>query len=226
MTVGIYKLNFFNTEKCYIGQSVNIENRIIAHKSSFKKGTASPKLQAAYHTYGYKGYEIILECQADELDDIEKEAIEIFSSIEDGFNALNGASVPCNYGIYNINSQYAEETYYNILQLLGQTDPVLTVRNISETLNVSLYVVRHIAALESHTWLKDKYPEEYKKVIERKSIKYNFGIQHKKLVSPTGEIHEVKNVSHFARLHGLLQPKVSDVLNGRRNHHRGWTLAN
>lgn len=225
MTIGIYKLNFYDTDKLYIGQSVNIEQRILAHKSSFRKNKASPKLQKACNDYGYKDYNILLECTPQELDPLEKEAIQIFNSINNGFNILNGASVPCNYGIHNVNAQYDEETYYNILILLGQTDPSITARRISELLGVSLYVVRHIAALESHTWLEERYPEEYRKVVERKSIKHNFGIHHKKLLGPDGCIYEVKNVSDFARNHGLLQPKVSDVLNGRRNHHKGWTLA-
>ena len=42
--------------------------------------------------------------------------------------------------------------------------------------------------------------------------------------NPEGEKVEVYNISKFARDNGLLQSSLSDVKNGDRKHHRGWTL--
>lgn len=42
-------------------------------------------------------------------------------------------------------------------------------------------------------------------------------------LSPTGELHEVKNFSKFARENGLCNGKLSDLKNGKRKSHKGWT---
>jgi len=55
----IYKLIFDNGD-FYIGQTSNIEVRITNHRSS--KGKGSPKLQKAFKTSKYLGYEILEEC--------------------------------------------------------------------------------------------------------------------------------------------------------------------
>jgi predicted GIY-YIG superfamily endonuclease len=52
MTIGIYRLIFPNTDKCYIGQSVNIERRYLQHLRDMEKGTAARKMQHAYSIYG------------------------------------------------------------------------------------------------------------------------------------------------------------------------------
>ena len=44
MTIGIYRLVFKDTDKCYIGQSVHIEKRFKDHLNSFKTETATTKL--------------------------------------------------------------------------------------------------------------------------------------------------------------------------------------
>lgn len=43
------------------------------------------------------------------------------------------------------------------------------------------------------------------------------------LTSPHGEIIEGKNLTEFCTNNDLRQPKMSEVLNGSRNHHKGWT---
>ena len=75
MTCGIYKLNFNNTEKVYIGQSIDIESRFSKHKSALSRGVAAPKLQAAHTLYGIPNLEILTECAISELNSYEKETI-------------------------------------------------------------------------------------------------------------------------------------------------------
>ncbi len=219
MITGIYKLNFNNTDKVYIGQSLGIEGRIRSHISSFNNEKASPKLQEAHKVYGYRSYDIVLECTASELDFAEEEAIEIFNAINNGFNTLPGASVPCSYGSNNGYSKYTQEQYYAILK--GLLDN--TAREVAQNLDVSIFVVRHIAALESHQWLEEEYPYEYSLLRKRKEVKNNFGKTYSQLLSPSGELYVVNNMTQFALEHGLLQPKVSDLLHGHRKSHKGWT---
>lgn len=221
MIAGIYKLNFNNTDKVYIGQSLGIEGRIRSHISNFTNAKGAPKLLKAHKDYGYHSYDVVLECLASELDSAEAEAIEIFDSVNNGFNTLPNASVPCNYGSNNGYSKYTQEQYYSILK--GLLDK--PAKEVAQELNVSIYVVRHIAALEAHQWLEEEYPYEYSLLRKRKDIKNNFGKSYPQLLSPDGVLYTVNNVTQFAIEHNLLQPKVSDVLHGHRKTHKGWTRA-
>lgn len=227
MTIGIYKLNFNNTNKVYIGQSQNIEARIVSHYSSFKNKTASPKLQEAFELYGKPTWEILVECRILELDKLEEEAIEIYNSYKNGFNSTPGPALPPTTGVNNANSRYREEQYYAVLKLLVSENPVYTKRKISELTGVSLYVVRHIASLESHAWLKDVYPQEYSKLEEIKLTKpYFCGKTYPLLKDPLGNTHNIQHVTNFCKMFNLSQPKISEVLMGKRKSYKGWKLEN
>lgn len=223
MTIGIYKLEFNNTDQVYIGQSTNIEKRWISHISNLKLDKATKKLQEAYNKYGINTYSIILECSIEELNKAEAEAIQIFNSHENGFNSTDCATGPSFTGEDNPSATEDNSTYEQVLKLLVQVNPTLDKRSIADICNVSIYVVRHIAALESHTWLKAKYPLEYALLEKQKSTPYYYGTQYPKLLSPEGIMYDVSHVTNFAKQHGLLQPKVTELLKGTRNYHKGWT---
>ena len=44
------------------------------------------------------------------------------------------------------------------------------------------------------------------------------------LISPSGEIFNVYNVTDFCKKIGLSQSAISEVINKKRNHHKGWQL--
>lgn len=224
MTIGIYKLIFNGTDKVYIGQSTCIEKRWISHSSSLRLNSSSPKLQHAYNTYGLYGYEILCECDIEELDILEVEAIGIFNSYNNGFNSTPSATGPCLSGELNPSATETNDTYREILRLLIQKSPSFTKREISEICNTSIYTVRHIAALETHSWLKQDMPIEYSVLEGIKNTPYYRGTQYPLILSPSGEVFEVTHVTNFAKLHGLLQPKLTEVLRGTRNVHKGWKL--
>ena len=53
MTVGIYKLTNLSNGKIYIGQSVNVEDRIYKHKMALKGNYhKNDHLQKAWNKYG------------------------------------------------------------------------------------------------------------------------------------------------------------------------------
>lgn len=224
MTIGIYKLNFPGTTKVYIGQSINIEARLISHRSSMRNLDSTPKLQKAYNEYGVPSVEIILECSISELDSAETEAIQIYNSVDNGFNSLKRPGPPNLHGEDGGTATESNETYLWVLNLLVNSKPTLTKREISELTGVSLYVIRHIAFLESHTWMQEASPIDYAKLIALKDTKYLQNRAYPRIVSPTGEVFSVGHVTNFAIEHGLLQPKLSDVLFGNRKHHKGWHL--
>lgn len=223
MTCGIYILKFNGTDKVYVGQSVDIESRFLKHRSAFNRKAAAPKLQQAFNTYGMPELNILLEAPIYELNSIEKEAIEIFNSVEYGFNTLSEAGNPVLHGDKTGTSRYSNEEYLSVLRLLVQKDPSLNKRQIEEITGVSIYTIRHIAALESHSWMKEVEPELYSELEKLKNeTPYRYGTQYPKLVSPTGVVYEVAHVTNFAKEHGLLQPKVTEVLKGTRAIHKGW----
>lgn len=223
MTIGIYKLEFSGTDKVYIGQSIDINSRFIQHKSAMRLGTAAPKLQEAYNTYGYPTITILLEGESKELNSMEDEAITVFDSVLNGFNSLKESGPPMLYGENAGQAKESNEVYLWILELLVST-PSLSKREIENITGVSIYTIRHIAALESHCWLKEVSPENYEKLIRIKHDKpYYYGTAYPKLLSPDGIVYEVGHMTNFSKEHGLLQPKVSEVLKGTRKSHKGWT---
>ena len=46
-----------------------------------------------------------------------------------------------------------------------------------------------------------------------------------KILSPDGIEYEITHLSDFAKEHGLHQGNMSQVLNGKRKQHKGWSLA-
>lgn len=222
MTIGIYKLVFNNTDKVYIGQSNCIEKRWTSHISNMRFGKATSKLQKAYNDYGISHYEVLCECSIKELNALEIEAIEIYDSYNNGFNSTPSSTGPNLLGENNPSALETNDTYREVLRLLVQTNPTLNKREISDICNVSIYTVRHIAALESHIWLKEDMPEEYSKLVLLKNNKYYRGTQYPKLISPDGDIHEVSNITNFSKLNNLSQPKITEVMQGTRLHHKGW----
>lgn len=226
MTTGIYILKFSNTDKVYVGQSIDIEDRFIKHRSAFSRSATAPKLQQAFDTYGMPILEIILECSISELNAAEKEAIELFNSVDNGFNTLKESGNPIMFGEKSGTARYTNEQYISVLRLLVQKNPTLSKREIEELTSISIYTIRHIAALESHCWLSEVCPSEYAELVRiKKEMPYNYGIQYRKIQSPEGIIYEVTHLTNFAKEHGLLQPKLTEVLKGSRNHHKGWTLV-
>lgn len=45
------------------------------------------------------------------------------------------------------------------------------------------------------------------------------------LISPDGEVVEIKNLTKFCRENNLTRANIQSVLRGNRNHHKGWKQA-
>ena len=91
---GIYKITNIDTGKCYIGKSTNVKKRIIDHfKSSIGIKTIAD--QMVHHEIWKTGFwnwtiEIIIYCDKDQLNEMEKYYIDFFKSQEYGFNKNAG----------------------------------------------------------------------------------------------------------------------------------------
>lgn len=98
MTVGIYKLTNLSNGKIYIGQSVNVEDRIYKHKMALKGNYhKNDHLQKAWNKYGEDSFlfELIKSCKIRYLDRFEKLYIRIHKSmnVKYGYNNDTGGNL-------------------------------------------------------------------------------------------------------------------------------------
>lgn len=91
MTIGIYKITNKENGKIYIGQSINCERRIKEHcyPNRYKDGLV---IDVAIHKYGVENftYEIIEECDKENLDEREIYWIAYYNSKKEGYNLTSG----------------------------------------------------------------------------------------------------------------------------------------
>lgn len=94
--IGIYKIVNKINNKVYIGQSINIDKRIKEHfwKSQCEKDVSyNSALHNAIRKYGKENFEweIIEECEIEEIDEKEKYYIQFYNSLApNGYNILAG----------------------------------------------------------------------------------------------------------------------------------------
>ena len=90
---GIYKITNKINGMCYIGQSIDIEQRWRKHKNYPLKYSKYPLYQA-FEQFGIENFvfEVLEECKIQELDEKEKEYIKKFNSFNAGYNQTQGGS--------------------------------------------------------------------------------------------------------------------------------------
>ena len=87
--IGIYKITNLINDKCYVGQSINIENRWKQHVSMLNSNKHhSVKLQLAWDEFGVKNFkfEILEECDRESLNKKERFYINKNNAGKDGYN--------------------------------------------------------------------------------------------------------------------------------------------
>lgn len=225
MTIGIYAIYFPKLDKVYIGQSQNIEQRFIAHKSLFKKGHYNYKMAEAY-TLDIPEYEIILECGIEELNNNEIYYINEFESIKHGLNINYGgdAGIPGYSSGRCKNTKEELEVAFNLL-----TDPTLSKNQIIDYSGVSGSVIDSILCKKRHIWLHEYYPETSILVLNNKHNRAT-NAQEKRyktnciVISPEGEEFTCTNRNKFAKEHGLNSGHLGSVIRKQLNQHKGWKL--
>lgn len=198
MTCGIYLLKFTGTDRVYVGLSDNIERRWSCHKHNLTHGQSPKKLLEAFIQYGMPHLEVICECAAEELEDAEKEALEIFDSINNGFNSREGGTVGAGItvsGEGNGRAKYSNEQIEEAFKLL--TSSHLTQAEIAKTAGISLQAVSHISAGTGHRWLSKKYPEKYVLLVSEKRTNNIF--------EPTVLVNTKTDCEHLIRSYKELQ---------------------
>lgn len=227
MTCGIYKLKFAGTDQVYIGKSKNIETRFIYHKYKITHNKASSKLLEAYNMYGCPSLEIICTCDESELSKLEEEAIEVYNSVECGFNTLHKSSpVHSTVGEKHHNAVNSNEDVIACLLLLIEI-PVHTYKKISSLTGVTYSTVCDIAKGVAHKWLQKEYPTEYAKMLNLKASRKTITSSKGKsiiILDPAGKEYIVENIRKFSKQHNLCQSHLGSVINGKTKQHKGWSL--
>lgn len=231
MTCGIYLLTFVGTDKVYVGQSINIEKRLIAHTSLAKRGIHAHKLQKAFNTYGVPTLHIIKECEELHLDYEENMLIAEFNSVEDGFNSCKVAGG--GHSLYGEDLGTSKYTNCQIEQafLLLVYKQHLISKEISLITKVSKETIDSLSSVP-RKWLYKKYPEEYEVLKNRSTLRFGKGktlkergIVYPDIVSPEGIAYTVENTSQFAITHKLNNAHLVQVLRGKEKQHKGWRLT-
>lgn len=93
---GIYKITNINDMKCYMGQSVDIANRFTQH-CRCGCGIKTPKDNKLYAAMLKDGldqftFEIVEICLQEELNEKEKYYIDVYNSVNYGFNSQDGVN--------------------------------------------------------------------------------------------------------------------------------------
>jgi|GEM_PF-6752912 len=91
--IGIYKITNLINGKCYIGQSVNVEGRLRHHRIMLESDSHWNKhLQYSVNKYGLDNFkfELIEECNREDLSQRERYWIQHYNSFNNGFNKTTG----------------------------------------------------------------------------------------------------------------------------------------
>jgi hypothetical protein len=119
MIVGIYKITS-PSNRVYVGQSLNIERRF-KHYKNLNGVKGQKKVYYSLKKYGYENhtFEVIEECEIDELDFKEKYWIDFYNSCNEGLNSTEGGN---SLGKSNKGKKRSIETRNKISQT-KQTNP-------------------------------------------------------------------------------------------------------
>ena len=101
---GIYMIRCTKTNKVYIGQTTNFNQRKNSHICSLRKHSGIQKLQIDWDLYGENFFEFIFleECQnKEERNNLEKKYIQTYDSIENGYNTNTGGIGQGNFNYLN-----------------------------------------------------------------------------------------------------------------------------
>jgi hypothetical protein len=232
MASGIYKIDFYGIDGCYIGQSTHLQKRITEHRTKLRSGKHyNHKLQLAYDSIDSENemnITVLEYCDIQALDEKELYYISLLNSVDNGFNIIPG---PANTGRGTTasRSKYTREQLINILMLL--VDPVNSNIDISKQLDVPVSAVETIAYGKRHLWLQEEFPDEWE--IVQRNIKNNYRFLSSNnisertgnlyyVISPEGGEYSFYNIAEFARNNNLNKSHLCQLLKGNIKHHKQW----
>lgn len=232
MTVGIYSLYWKNIDLVYIGQSSNIEVRYEEHKRKLRNKThTNYKVQNMYNLYGIPEIQILEVCTHDSLNHKEILWTNEFDSLNKGLNIVEPGKAA--FGTRSPSSKYSK---FQILKVFAYlyNDNNYKSSYIANKCRVTEHLISDIFNSKSHTWLKQEYPSQYNKMLERplrQLGKNNLAQRHEKLPkirnTVSNEILQLTdNLREFCEKHNFKPAGISKLINGRlKTYHKYWVLS-
>jgi hypothetical protein len=99
----------------------------------------------------------------------------------------------------------------------GRSQTEKTKAKISAAFRGSKHPMWGKTGTQSPNWGRQHSEESRLKMSQNRSV-YQYEI-----ISPNGDVYTVESLSAFCRDKGLLQSKMSKVVNNKARHHKGWT---
>jgi hypothetical protein len=222
MTCGIYLGSPISnsTHKVYIGQSVDVEDRVKKHNYNLKNNSHNNKMNEAYKLYGPFTWEILHECSLENLSNLEEYYIKLFNSVDDGFNIYRSSTeAPILHGILNgkVNIDRLNIYYEIIKNSLIYTE--YTKIQIASISNATIQEVDNLWCGTAYTWVEEFYPEEYAKLSNLRGTRklggrnaLEQGISIPPLIGPDQKEYTIVNIREFAKEHNLDKGDLNKLL--------------
>lgn len=156
----IYKLTSKTTNKSYVGQTINLKNRLRKHKYDKVKNPKTNSLQHDLEQYGFDNFELAIiedNIPQSKLDDREKYWIEKLDTIAHGYNIAKGGHGGDTYHGFNeqerkelSRSKTGDKNPMRIhgSSLIGDKNPMFG----KTPHNVRSITIEHIVTHEQHTF--------------------------------------------------------------------------
>lgn len=239
---GIYLITCLNNGKIYIGSAVNIRDRWLRHCKELRSGNhPNPHLQNAWNKHGEDAFtfEVIEECERQNLLSREQYWLDQLRPYETGFNVARSSTAPM-LGRKQSPQQIALTTsktrgqkrspeFKNWIRIkqtgriaskearqkmsaakIGKKLPLETRTKMGRAAEGNKNAVGNKGALG-----KKRSPEARQHIGISKSLNWI-------VVSPDGEEMTISNLAEFCRTHGLNKGRMVQVARGKERHHKGW----
>lgn len=171
---GIYRIDI--DDKFYVGSSVNIQSRLRTHFRGLRdKSHHNTKMLSAFTEDSAYSFCILEECSFEELTIREQYYLD---TLKPTLNILTSATNPMQdmklkYGkLCGENNSSCKYTNVELVNVLFALQDSKDLNRISEETGVGFNTVADMSSGKSSIWLKDKYPEEYSKMIVTKGSRY------------------------------------------------------
>lgn len=173
-----------------------------------------------FNKYGEPTLSVIEECDINMLNDREIYWISVTNNI----NISAGGSE----GLYGFNSpkcSYSKEQLLVVAEMLLNVN--YTDEGISKLTGVSSGTIEGIRRGKRHNWLKEESPDLWLKLID--TSRYSAAQQrrfksHCILQDSYGNQYTVKNITAFAKEHGLNTGHLCSLVRGEILYHKGFIL--
>ncbi len=206
---GIYKITNILNNQCYIGKSIDIKRRFNEHKTA----KDNYYIHVALRTVGIENFtfEIIEECNKEQLSDREKFWISYYDSYENGYNSSLGGEGGLEHGEIKINQYTLDGKYIKTYNSLTEAEEA--VANYRGT-QISEVCKGNRKSAFRYQW---KYAQDFpnKENIDPVFIPDKTRRKIYQLEIDTNIIiNEFQNITDASKKTGISRTSISNCLNG------------